>query len=118
MSFSATMRARLLALLLIDGRPLRKLSATAGRTPVHYERRLGADPTIRLSMDDVDEILRLLGRDPSVMDRPVVLPEDAVEVATNTAGAATVERLRVQGLVTVDAAGVPHLTESGRALLG
>lgn len=118
MSYATTVRSRLIALILIDGRPLRRLSIDAGRSPVHYDRRLGSDPSIRLSMDDVDELLGLLKRPASAMDRPVILAEDAVAVATGTASATTTERLRVQGLVTVDAAGVPHLTESGRALLG
>lgn len=70
MSFAQTIRARLLALILADGRGLRQLATDAGRSPVHYERKLGERATVSLSMEDVDEVLRILGQPVSAMLTP------------------------------------------------
>ena len=78
MTFAQIIRARLLALILADGRPLRQLAVDAGRSPVHYERKLGERASIGLSMEDVDEVLRLLGLPVSA----VLSPPDDVPVST------------------------------------
>lgn len=77
MTFAQIIRARLLALILADGRGLRQLATDAGRSPVHYERKLGERPTIGLSMEDVDEVLRILGLPVSAM----LAPTDDVPVS-------------------------------------
>lgn len=74
MSFAAIIRARLIALILTDGRGLRQLAVDAGRSPVHYERKLGERATVSLSMEDVDEVLRILGQPVGVMLAPADEP--------------------------------------------